>query len=426
MAAAIAFHLWGGGAGCMSAQTLTVAPDHILLDELATIRATELRPGEHVTIEAELTDGEGQKWASEAEFVADTAGTVDVSQQAPVAGSYKREVAAMGLIWSMSPRDKHVAAYEAPSDLSAQSIELRLALNGQTVSTARLSQTPLSDDIHRVTVHGELHGILFLPGSNEPHPGVLVLGGSEGGIPLRKAAWLASRGYAAFALAYFRYENLPSNLESIPLEYFGQALEWMIERSDIMPGGIAVVGTSRGAELALQLGSMFPQVRTVVAYSPANSLHPACCGGALSVPYAWTWRGRPLYFSPRGARPGTEAMTKAAIHVERIRGPILLISGDKDGVWPSTKMADAVVERLKQAKFPYTFVHLKYHDAGHRVGRPGIEPAWQYKVRNPVTGKVVDVGGTVSGNAHSSLDAMPRVLEFLHQAFLSNSPVSKR
>jgi dienelactone hydrolase len=62
------------------------------------------------------------------------------------------------------------------------------------------------------------------------HPAVLVVGGSEGGRPLRPAAWLASHGYVALALAYFRFEDLPPQLESIPLEYFQEALRWMGSR----------------------------------------------------------------------------------------------------------------------------------------------------------------------------------------------------
>jgi len=129
------------------------------------------------------------------------------------------------------------------------------------------------------------------------------VGGSEGGMPLGKAAWLASRGYAALALAYFRYDDLPPLLEGIPLEYFGSALAWMMQRPEISADRIAVVGTSRGGELALQLGSMFPQIKAVVAFVPANVRYPACCGNTR-VPYAWTWRGQALAFEfPRGRGP---------------------------------------------------------------------------------------------------------------------------
>jgi len=70
---------------------------------------------------------------------------------------------------------------------------------------------------------------------------VLVLSGSNGGVPVRPAAWLAAPGYAALALAYFRYEDLPPLLEAIPLEYFQRALAWMVKRPEIDPQRIAVI-----------------------------------------------------------------------------------------------------------------------------------------------------------------------------------------
>jgi hypothetical protein len=86
-----------GGFGILTAQTLEVIPNRVMVDESAAIRAKGLEPNERVTIQAELVDGAGQRWASQAEFIADVEGSVDVSNQAPAAGSYKG-VSAMGLI----------------------------------------------------------------------------------------------------------------------------------------------------------------------------------------------------------------------------------------------------------------------------------------------------------------------------------------
>jgi hypothetical protein len=170
-------------------------------------------------------------------------------------------------------------------------------------------------------------------------------------------------------LAYFRYENLPQYLEAIPLEYFGQALQWMINRPEVQADHIAVV-TSRGGELALQLGSMYPQIHTVIAYVPANVRYPACCGQTLA-PYAWTWRGQPLSYMPLGFGRNP-VIVDATFAVEQTKGPILRISGGDDGVWQSLAMADAVVDRLKRPHFAYSFDHLKYGHAGHGAGRPDI------------------------------------------------------
>ncbi len=91
----LAAAFWISGFGAISAQTIEAVPAHILFDESSTIRAKALPPNEHISIRGELVDGAGHTWTSEAEFVADDAGIVDTSKQAPTKGSYK-EASSMG------------------------------------------------------------------------------------------------------------------------------------------------------------------------------------------------------------------------------------------------------------------------------------------------------------------------------------------
>jgi dienelactone hydrolase len=401
-------------AAVVFAQTLDITPRRVLMDEVVVITASGLESNERVTIRGRLTDGVDHAWASKAEFVADEHGVVDVSKQAPAGGSYKG-ISAMGLIWSMMPETKDAKVYQAPKQLGAQMIRFELERNGGNAASAELEQISMADGVRRVDLKGALHGALFEPTAAGPHPGVLVLGGSEGGVPLRNAAWLASHGYAALALAYFRYEDLPAQLEAIPLEYFGQAVAWMMQRPEIGPERIGVMGTSRGGELALQLGSIYSQIKAVVAYVPASVRYPACCGDTRA-PYAWTLGARPLPFAmPRLGRD-FESQKGAAIEVEKTRGPILVISGEDDGVWPSSSMANVVMGRLKLNHFTHHYEHLRYPHAGHRAGHPAIMPEWHGAIRHPVSGREIHWGGTPQGNAESSLDATPKVLEFLRQS----------
>jgi dienelactone hydrolase len=415
----LAVGLWAGGLGTAFSQTLEVIPKRVLVDEPAVIRAKGLTPNEHISIQADLIDGADKPWSSQAEFVADAQGAIDTSLQAPVQGSYDG-VSATGLIWSMKPAEKHVAQYQGPRDLGTQLIQFRLIRNGQRVANALVEQLNVADGVQQIKVEGQLHGVLFLPNTKERRPGVLVVGGSEGGVPRQKAAWLASRGYAALALAYFRYEDLPPQLERIPLEYFGRALAWMMQRPEISPDRLAVMGTSRGGELALQLGAMFAEVKAVVAYVPANLRAGGCCRDYRIPP--WTWHGVPLafVFSPTQRRD-LAATFPAVIPVEHTHGAILVISGGDDGVWPSTEMSDAVVGRLKQDHFPYPYEHLNYPHAGHRAGRPQIVPTWHGTTRNPTSGREEYLGGKPDGDAQSSLDAIPKVLEFLRTSLTEHS-----
>src|SRR5262249_22998714 len=126
---------------------------------------------------------------------------------------------------------------------------------------------------------------------------------------------------------------------------------------------------SKGGELALVLGATFPEVKAVVAYSPSGFV---CQGNPGSDRSSWTFRGAPLPFyrvdPRRGALQGfldalqdpKNAITSAAIPVERTRGPILLISGKQDTTWPSTPLADMVIKRLAASGHPYPYNHLAY------------------------------------------------------------------
>jgi hypothetical protein len=184
-----------------TAQTLEVSPSRIMADESLPSEPKGLEPHERVTMRAELTDGAGQLWTSRADFIADAQGVVDASTQGPVAGSYK-PVSAMGSIWSMLPSAKHVATYTPIRAEGPQPIVFQLLRKGEAVSKANLEQAFVADGVQEIPVHtGPLRRLLCAFGQRQTswRPG----GGSNGGLPRRPAAWLASYGFAALALGVF-------------------------------------------------------------------------------------------------------------------------------------------------------------------------------------------------------------------------------
>jgi dienelactone hydrolase len=274
-------------------------------------------------------------------------------------------------------------------------------------------------------------GTLFLPPGDGPHPGVIVLGGSSGGLREPLAALLASHGCAALALAYFGAEGLPPRLADIPLEYFEAALHWMAARPEVRGGSCALLGSSRGAELALLLGATFPQVGAVVAYAPSGVLWGAV---GASGP-AWTYRGEPLPIVPDRVPPELDAaisardpisaaewyqynledesaLEPATIAVERIAGPVLLISSEDDQMWPSALMAERIMRRLADHRFAWPYRHLRYPDAGHLIGPPW-QPTTVNVRRHPTVGATFAYGGTPAGQAHANADSWNTVLEWL-------------
>jgi len=53
--------------------------------------------------------------------------------------------------------------------------------------------------------------------------------------------------------------------------------------------------------------------------------------------------------------------------VEKINGPLLLISGKADTMWPSTPMCEQIISRLSANSFPFPYRHEAL-ECGHGVG----------------------------------------------------------
>lgn len=268
---------------------------------------------------------------------------------------------------------------------------------------------------------------------------MIVLGGSDGGLREGSAAVLARQGYATLALAYFGIDPLPPELVEVPVEYFGRAIAWLKAQPAVDPERIAVMGSSKGGELALVLGATYPgNVKAVVGYVPSGVVWQGISFGPrlLNPGSSWTLGGRPLPFV-RFARPQPSEMAgiirfwagvpfsfrpfyeraledersvaAASIAVENINGPVMLISGGDDQLWPSTLLSEVAMEHLRAHDHPFLYEHLRYEDAGHMIAVPGTGP----------TGNQMgsfNVGGSTRANSLASADSWPRVLDFLANA----------
>lgn len=378
---------------------LEVSPIQALIDQPLSLRVVGLNAGESIIMRARMC-----QWCSEAVFAADTSGIVDLGKQRPLSGTY--DVAdPMGLIWSMS--------LEPGSSEANYSEELLLSVELRgSVQLFETGRRHYSDPrVVRILIREDgIAGVLWNPGGTGPHPAVIVLGGSLGGVRWSEAvaAMLASHGYAAFAVAYFAYDGLPPALANIPLEYFKTAIDWLRDRENVHADRLTAVGMSRGGELALQLGATFPDITSVIAVAPSGLRHGALgVGGA-----AWRYRGAALPFVRVSQLHDAAAVDAASIPVEQIGGPILFISGREDRIWPATTLAEFAVARLEQHFHPYPFKHLSYADAGHAFFTPYL-PIDLGRTSHPVTGRIYPTGGTTRGTAFVQADAWKQMLAFL-------------
>jgi len=387
---------------------------------VVNIQVEGLAPGQTVTLRATLQDDMDQKGESYAAFLADTNGRVDVTTQAPISGTYQIPDP-MGLFWSMVPRNPGdpYPFFVANSDTDPIQVTLTAEINGEQILETQINRIRLQQDVDTVIVgeNGPV-GTFFVPNGEGPYPTMIVLGGSSGTADIRKAALLASHGYATLAEDYFGGPQLPDELSEIPLEYFETTIDWLKSQDKVDVERMGVLGTSKGGELALLLGATFPELRLVIGYVPSGIVYGSLTDTTAGVKAAWTYRGNPIPFAVVG---DSESMMKAVILVEKINGPVLLISGKDDQIWPSTWLSEIAITRLKEYNHPFPYEHLMYEDAGHLIGLP-YWPTTMNQTTQPVTGRRMTFGGSAKGNAHASSDAWIQVLEFLESNFKNSDP----
>jgi pimeloyl-ACP methyl ester carboxylesterase len=210
--------------------------------------------------------------------------------------------------------------------------------------------------------------------------------------------------------------------------------------SAVTPDRIVVLAASvaTGGALAMLAYTADIDPRGLVAISPAHVVWQALGdGGPPPKASSWTLAGAPLPWTRmrgerllpqmidhalfdrfhRHPRPkalhllaayaaglsGGTADDPAALAVERIRCPLLLLSGQDDQMWPSVTMADSIMARRDRADDH----HRSFPDAGHFF-RPPFTPTtvpWNDSLFS---------GGTAAGNARAQAEGWQAILNFLN------------
>ena len=268
---------------------------------------------------------------------------------------------------------------------------------------------------------------LYVPAhaNSAPLPGIIILGGSEGGMgaaAARDGKIIAQRGYAVLQLAYFDSPGLPKDLGLIPLEYFKSAIDWLRTQPGVNPDRIGIVGGSVGSEVALTVAAHYPEIRAVVATMPSSVVWPGIVHTEGAPPSTFTLARKPLPFLPYGYpftsifnlyAKGLLALDEhrdAIIPVERINGPVMLICGKSDSLWPSCPMAEQVDARLKSQHFTHPVQLLEYQNAGHAVfGKPRSSD-------DPQIADLTQEGGSIEGNQAARRDSWMRAMAFIDAA----------
>ena len=273
----------------------------------------------------------------------------------------------------------------------------------------------------RETSLTDSEGVLLEP--DGATTGVLVLSGSSGRIETDRCRMLASHGVAAASIRYFGGPGQPDEARLIPLETFDDVLADLHSRYQ----RLVVLGTSWGAQAALLLGTLHPEIDAVVGISPT---YVSWAGLSDERPQrsSWTLRGEQVPFVPfddeaiedavkeaGGELPSfceaylsalekyADRVPAATIPVERIAGDVVLVAGGGDALWPSVLAAEAV--RRRRTAHDLETVVVTHPDAGHRVVLPG-EPVLPLSRR-------LAWGGSETADRELGLRAWPEIAAIL-------------
>lgn len=285
-----------------------------------------------------------------------------------------------------------------------------------------------------------LSGVLFSPVGGVPAGGVVLIGGSEGGLHEHDAAVLAGEGFAVLALAYFGAPGVPPVLKDIPLEYFSRGVEFLLETGARRVG---ILGGSRGGEAALLVASHDRRVAAAVSVVGSGvvtqgidyALGPVdVIMGTPTV--AWTLGGEALpalpnqvsaefaaavatggpvglatQYGPLPTEPA--ALAEISIPVERGDAAILLIAGEHDAMWNSAAYHAVTAARLEAARHPRPWQHVVLPGAGHGIAGPPGDPLTS--TVSPGPGVSFDLGGDPAATTAARAEAWRLTVRFLRE-----------
>ena len=405
-----------------------------MIDEAIHIQVTGLIPNVPIEIKASRISAGTKmfKLQSCSKFIADNHGKVDLKIAKPIEGTYQ-DVDAMGLFWSLE-RKEEVRGIEQniTEKLSPHKLTISLHIQNEVVDEVELIRLWKAPHIVREDVRDNgLVGTYFYHDTKEKKPGVIVVGGSEGGIYEYLASLLAAHGFNVLALGYFGVEGLPKGLHHIPMEYFKRGIDWIKARNEVAEGWLGIHGTSRGAELALLTGSLYENIRAVVAlngfavpfagivpWTDDEFLPPAWTLGGEPIPYLrpenpvevalqckemWMkGKGNPLGLWYKTLASDPKEVAAKAIPVERINGPVLIIGGDADSA-DSVGLSNMAMDRLKNANFRYEYDQLIYPNTGHSISFPYTFQSF--------------TEGTKQATNSASLDSWDKTIAFFKRSF---------
>uniref|UniRef100_A0A672TX74 ACOT5 thioesterase n=1 Tax=Strigops habroptila TaxID=2489341 RepID=A0A672TX74_STRHB len=401
-----------------------------LFDEPLAIAVQGLGPRQPVTLRASLRDETGELFQACARYQAGHDGELDLAHCPALPGGSFCGLEPMGLLWALQPQKPFW--YMVKKDMQ-RPILLQLEVfdghgdpPGRLLAQAQHERAFLRDGVRRVPVRdGRIRGTLFLP-PEDPFPGIIDIHGyTGGGLFEHRASLLANHGFATLALAYYRYEDLPQEPTEIHLEYFEEALNYMLQHPQVKGPGVGLLGYSKGADLCLAMAAFLKNITAVVSLngSMAITIVPLCYKDK-TIPVLAIDEQRvkvidsnildlsDILMSPFQA-PGNQSL----IPIEKAEAQLLFIVGQDDHFLKSDYYATEVC-KLLQAQGKENFQILSYPGTGHCIDPPFFP---LYPIGNhPILRKRAVMGGELGAHSKAQLHAWPQIQAFFHKYLNDN------
>ena len=425
---------------------INITPEISRADEPVSIKISGLLKNEKVTIRIVSDDyycinapirkvGDNTLWDAYATFIADEYGNVDLGNTTPIDGTYKT-CNAMGLFYSMKVKEnKRGKLIQKLSDISENrkcTITCTVERDGKVITSKDHTRVFCDETIESVdVVEKKLLARYFTSKNNMKRPAVIVVSGSDGRIEKAQAIAeiFAMKGYSALAVCYFGLEGTSKDLNCVPLEYIENAITWLKKQDTVNKDKIAMYGRSKGGEMVFLAASIFPDITCVIANMPSCYAYEGIKKGGLPARHSsWMYKGEEisclkfscsiilqLVIKMLQNREGAlswmykklidEGNTdEATIAVNKINGPILMISSESDSIWPSKMHSEMAMKLLEKSNFKYEYKHITYEKSGHMLTVP-------FQSIPRLKGSKVDIDSWAKAN----IDAWNETINFLEK-----------
>ncbi|XP_075123547.1 acyl-coenzyme A amino acid N-acyltransferase 2-like [Leptodactylus fuscus] len=365
--------------------SLTAYPKASLVDEPVRIQVWGLQPQQRITLRAWLNDETGQLFYSQAFYVSDTEGKVDL-EHSPATGGDFQGLYPMGLFWALKPSSpfKRLTKIDIMGSplhvhLDVYSyLELNPFPDTPPAATTSVQRWFAAAGVQATEVkQGRIRGILFLPPGDGPFPGVIDIYNDVRGIIEIRPFLFASRGFAAFSLPHFGFYD-PKTPDHVDLQYFEEAANFLVNHPKVSSAGVGVIGLNKAAEIALAMACFIPQiVATICINGTICVTGPDLRYGDLTIralpPQEKTNLFNTLWAIDDGRMPGDlrdVARLDSILPIEKARSSILFLVGKNDLTHDS--LLYAKLGKTRAEMFGKKDVYLQsYASAGPLLEPPG-------------------------------------------------------